>query len=304
MQSNSNSVDLTPRSSQDNKISEDQQPGASESHAFDDSASSTGHLCQTCEPLRESGFLLRRKAFSIFTEARLEISDIQKKAPTCAFCLLLSRTIAQVLRPVNFAQLPSMAQQSSRYYGPTPDDIVLTRYSENAGGIQRKFKWDLLKGQVCSTDNETATFTIGPMRHDSNRYHPEFIRKIQSNAIDFSVIPLWLQRCEMDHRQSCRSEGQIGTSPPECFRVYDVQEQKIVNAPKECRYVALSYRWGVGVEQKYDEARKEGMMHFLALNAEFDRSHRYACSNSSSRYQDHETDQAAIHLDRCPMYQP
>ena len=68
--------------------------------------------------------------------------------------------------------------------------------------------------------------------------------------IDTNVVKRWISECDTQHKSKCYSEifnrdgflDKDGQCVP--FRLIDVEEQCLVDAPKLCRYVALSYIWG------------------------------------------------------------
>lgn len=69
-------------------------------------------------------------------------------------------------------------------------------------------------------------------------------RKIES-MLDVSRVRDWLRRCEAEHGETCRSPHWLGPSEQSKFlKVIDVHRRCIVNAPPDCRYLAVSYVWG------------------------------------------------------------
>ncbi|KAI9868804.1 MAG: hypothetical protein M1813_004655 [Trichoglossum hirsutum] len=67
----------------------------------------------------------------------------------------------------------------------------------------------------------------------------------QSKQVDFGLFCSWISRCSNDHGPKCESLGARGiVQKPISLRVIDVQRLRVIPAPTECRYVALSYVWG------------------------------------------------------------
>ncbi|PSN63308.1 HET-domain-containing protein [Corynespora cassiicola Philippines] len=64
-------------------------------------------------------------------------------------------------------------------------------------------------------------------------------------SIDPSLIKLWIEKCETHHL--CKAYHSVRDFDFS-FRLIDVEEQCLVHAPADARYVALSYVWG-GVKQ-------------------------------------------------------
>jgi hypothetical protein len=65
-------------------------------------------------------------------------------------------------------------------------------------------------------------------------------RLINSEHADLDVVRRWLNHCRDNHGAVC---GRTTTSPS-ALKVIDCVTRKIIEAPDECKYVALSYIWG------------------------------------------------------------
>ncbi|KAH8891766.1 HET-domain-containing protein, partial [Thozetella sp. PMI_491] len=80
--------------------------------------------------------------------------------------------------------------------------------------------------------------------------HPIPLRSTVAN-VDFTHIKHWLAQCEDDvecHQKCKASPIKWRNLPGIRFKVIDVQGRRIVNAPDDCSFVALTYVWG-GVNQ-------------------------------------------------------
>ncbi|KAM0796354.1 heterokaryon incompatibility protein-domain-containing protein [Usnea florida] len=68
--------------------------------------------------------------------------------------------------------------------------------------------------------------------------------------IDTAICKRWLSECENRHRPECsptpfnKDQLRQGDSIPLIMRLVDVEAMCIMDAPKSCRYLALSYVWG------------------------------------------------------------
>ncbi|TFK33580.1 heterokaryon incompatibility protein-domain-containing protein [Crucibulum laeve] len=77
-----------------------------------------------------------------------------------------------------------------------------------------------------------------------------FVRPIEDNNIDFSVVRNWLSLCKLYHGESCNKskllDHKIANPPNEIpsFRLIDVDSNCLVLGPPHCQYAALSYVWG------------------------------------------------------------
>ena len=90
--------------------------------------------------------------------------------------------------------------------------------------------------------------------------------------IDPSVARSWLKECESCHGPRCSVPGWASAlQRPEFLRVVDVKEYRVkeIKNPKDCRYLALSYRWGNGqkirLEKRNQRAleQKGGLLKYL-----------------------------------------
>jgi hypothetical protein len=73
-----------------------------------------------------------------------------------------------------------------------------------------------------------------------------FGRRIAETPIDVKLVKKWMKLCQRWHGEDCQ---QLLTSPnwefPSNFRVLDAWARCVVQAPSSCRYLALSYVWGL-----------------------------------------------------------
>jgi len=68
----------------------------------------------------------------------------------------------------------------------------------------------------------------------------------QTDTVDFKLCARWLRLCEHLHADGCMVDTVSEKEElPEGFTVIDVDEQCLVRAPSNCRYITLSYVWGV-----------------------------------------------------------
>ncbi|KAH7139241.1 heterokaryon incompatibility protein-domain-containing protein [Dendryphion nanum] len=68
-----------------------------------------------------------------------------------------------------------------------------------------------------------------------------FSNKTPAKYVNYADIKQWLRICEIDHKETCarkRNKSICG------LRMIDCTSRAIVDAPRECRYAALSYLWG------------------------------------------------------------
>lgn len=79
-----------------------------------------------------------------------------------------------------------------------------------------------------------------------------FARDMQTDKIDWKIVRKWLDRCNSEHGDVCVASQSIALPG---FQVLDCNTRRIVSAPRDCKYVTLSYVWGaqsphvLGLEQ-------------------------------------------------------
>lgn len=91
---------------------------------------------------------------------------------------------------------------------------------------------------------EPATLTL--MADDA--YEPAFLGRIlPSPMVDAAMLANWLSMCEGEHKHISKvmDLGYTPNSIAPHFRLIDVDEERIAQKSEPCKYLALSYVWGV-----------------------------------------------------------
>ena len=107
----------------------------------------------------------------------------------------------------------------------------------NGGSRDSWLGWQTLKviqtaGVISSVVSSTTKF--------STRYQ---VRRTLPDHIDYHLLRSWYDLCVQRHPKKCA----VSTKErPDTLKVIDCQTKKIVEAPLDCSYVALSYVWGQG----------------------------------------------------------
>ncbi|KAG0619732.1 hypothetical protein M758_4G160500 [Ceratodon purpureus] len=211
-----------------------------------DSASSSNNslLCETCKAL---------DLVQIFRDGVREseaipigaLATILLKKDTCDLCALISHLISRswfLDRHVNedltsvqvrlFAPLANMDVPHSAY--PRRIDLLASR----PNAIERTLKVEKVVFPAMALqlmENDAARFGRERLYHG---------RKVGSE-VDFRLVKDWMRICETEHGPTCTDVWENAVEQlPEGARMVDVVEMAIVEAPANCRYVALSYIWG------------------------------------------------------------
>ena len=84
-------------------------------------------------------------------------------------------------------------------------------------------------------------------------------------TIDPERLRTWLRECEHGHGKTCNSPEWLAPRQLHKLRVIDVPGRRIVEAPSDCRYLALSYAWGKTGRQ--DGGRKAARLTLSSVSA-------------------------------------
>lgn len=86
-----------------------------------------------------------------------------------------------------------------------------------------------------------------------------FGRRITSpDLLNPALLRQWIFDCETTHGEECEESlvhADLLTEPKDVFRAVDVEQMCIVQAPRNCRYVALSYLWGKNFTQLFTTSK-------------------------------------------------
>lgn len=73
-----------------------------------------------------------------------------------------------------------------------------------------------------------------------------FGRKVQDTPINIKLIKKWMKLCQRWHEKDCEQfSASLDHGFPLNFRIIDAWDRCIVRAPPGCRFLALSYVWGL-----------------------------------------------------------
>ncbi|KAH6676360.1 heterokaryon incompatibility protein-domain-containing protein [Halenospora varia] len=144
-------------------------------------------------------------------------------------------------------------------------------YSLSTYTVSRAFSkmlGSMVGGDSCVLGVETnddcfgyrAKSYIMPIFAGSSTELPEVnFRQVRPDSINFDVLKGWILHCQAHHSRICEPLSLEAWQQVSGLRVMDCKERKIIEAPHNCAYVALSYVWGMtGQMQDPKEIRKDG----------------------------------------------
>ena len=173
------------------------------------------------------------------------VDDIQKKSH-CPLCRLVLRALGPALPVYEDGERVQVTMAWStdgprNDYGRTPQIRVLKPYAQKEGG-------DFLS----SIGRRLHLFPdITLLANDAQISSKSLFPRLIADSIDFSMVRNWLSMCEDAHGYKCDISTMVGSKVEDpatkipSFRVIDVIDNRITLAPENCKYVALSYVWGL-----------------------------------------------------------
>ncbi|ORY65431.1 heterokaryon incompatibility protein-domain-containing protein, partial [Pseudomassariella vexata] len=91
---------------------------------------------------------------------------------------------------------------------------------------------------IISTQEQLSRAQLVP-----NETHLGYSRLIGDKQADLRLFREWLRLCDSTHPICQRSGGRVKVQPQQLW-VVNVRENRVMKAPLDCRYLALSYVWG------------------------------------------------------------
>lgn len=158
--------------------------------------------------------------------ASLDLSSAELGASSCKVCQLLSH----IKLPLYDGHHCALYAYSGMW-GYTQLRVI----SEEFHGLSKR-KLDSL-----SYDEDFPSLTvIGPGDYKDLRS-----MRTQSDHVDpihYDTLTSIMRDCQRNHNKTCRNLSRTPDIPG--LRVIDTESRKVVEAPPQCQYLALSYVWG------------------------------------------------------------
>lgn len=184
--------------------------------------------------------------------------DGTRHRQTCDLCILIARhieknhvgadEIVEIKKKIFCSTVDRETYRLSINAIPrTIDDFCGPLEAHKIPPASQKRARTILQLQECSIlIPTTATEGFQSEKNQSRTSHSRCSGRVMGPKADLSLFHDWINRCGSLHKGKC---GQSIWPEPEkqvlkAFLVIDVDHMCIVNAPENCRYVALSYCWG------------------------------------------------------------
>ncbi|KAF8884196.1 heterokaryon incompatibility protein-domain-containing protein [Gymnopilus junonius] len=167
------------------------------------------------------------------------VEDIKKKSSSCPFCRLVLKSLGPGLPLVEDGE-PILVSLTWNTDGPVPDPNNAPEKHESQiryirPHIQKKNGGIVNAKGLNSLPEITLVADDAPSSYSSNK---------------FGMIRDWITLCDRWHGRDCDKSEMLDhevkdpASEIPHFRLIDVIENRLVHAPPDCKYVALSYVWG------------------------------------------------------------
>ncbi|KAG0558454.1 hypothetical protein KC19_10G029400 [Ceratodon purpureus] len=223
-----------------------------------------GFMCRECESRSEDfSKYFRNRAGEASTEAVREwllastepvrewrLDHLKRTARECRFCSLVLK-VASIGRTVEDpSAVCSMTVQVLGYIHPdgycdtdTYEYISRLQFDLKVEGVKQKFSYgDGSQSLYPAYSPGLQLLASDPLSMSEGSML--LGRPIGTTQVDISLIKdHWLSCCEANH-PACTPERWFDKAPDLPLRLIDVKRRKVVQAPHNCRYVALSYVWG------------------------------------------------------------
>jgi len=105
-------------------------------------------------------------------------------------------------------------------------------------------------GKYISYESKHSFAEIRLLANDAPIPNKAFFIRLIHDQIDFAKVRNWLTMCAIWHKEECDESPLPGFELKDPaievphFRLIDVIDNCLVHAPRDCKYVALSYVWG------------------------------------------------------------
>ncbi|XP_024357583.1 uncharacterized protein [Physcomitrium patens] len=234
-------------------------------------------LCKICNTLDLDQIFSKgvREPHSITLGA---LATILSKKRSCGLCGLISHLISRswLLDRHTSEDLTSVRVQLLA--GPCgwadSSQVVPRPLTACAHRIQVRAMRPIAIHRTVMKEKVSLTMELQMMEDDAARFGREraYHGRRVGAVVNFKLIKEWMAICEKEHGPTCANVWENVTEQlPQGARMIDVAQMAVVEAPQNCRYVALSYMWGIidtnykTVLKNVDQRRHRGSLESVAL---------------------------------------
>ena len=210
------------------------------------SSGSTTALCSTCSAIDVVRILRDGLRESDMVPLGF-LPNVMAKANCCALCRLVATRVQQCWRLNDYPDVDLGAITCSLYsIGFGPSELAKSKKRCKRLYIHTSTRpLEITRALMASEAQLHLDIQLlGEDAHKVSRPRDFHGRRLK-NVVDVCSVMRWVRLCETEHGDECQSVWwRAGSTLPEVVRMVDVKQMALVQAPRNCRYVALSYVWG------------------------------------------------------------
>lgn len=195
-------------------------------------------LCLPCQHLRLQHLFYCTTQMERFRRMLIRLETmkvIQDRVETCEFCKFL----------YSAAYIKSEAGKyliDSEVIEKDPDrTVAIHRYRDRG---DKNFSTDIYFLKL-AIRLEVFTPSADPSLRHSQCNDKEVELNVAGPEVDWKKVRSWLAECESQHNHKESRASNPTDSLPQDFAVIDTDKGCIIAAPPDCKYIALSYVWGL-----------------------------------------------------------
>lgn len=196
-------------------------------------------LCDICESLKLSpdNFVIKPNDDTATFEQYHDLGPLQtirKKSRHCTLCRLVVEAVGGSQTP------PGRREEDNRCQLYWQDDGKICTEEER---INRSLRVSAELWPHPFNEFNRLTILADDVPDGQQLF---FGRRIAEKRIDVKLVKKWMKLCQRWHGENCQQlSTPLKWEFPSNFRVLDTWDRCVVQAPSACRYLALSYVWGV-----------------------------------------------------------
>ncbi|KAH6867677.1 heterokaryon incompatibility protein-domain-containing protein [Thelonectria olida] len=225
-------------------------------------------LCARCKDVELDG--QPREYFDIWS---IHLGDLCAiiKTSDCALC----RAVVKAMSPILTQSVLDYAEDSENtlrvFLSPSNIDAALKIFLWNFGpdgkfkNIEESISWEIMSYEPLLRI-DLDYLHKSKLFNNAEQRPSRPAKRLQQGSCDIYSMKHHLQRCIEHHKDTCERKRHLpheaaNTSPlsdqwPQNLRVIDVNGLRVIPAPPNCRYIALSYVWDHVNKTRFIQATK------------------------------------------------